>query len=473
MNLTAELEHESRTFRPIWLRAWVAVFLVLMTLLTAWMFHVYRAQNELNAVLDKTDRLDPGWRLQDIEARLVRQQEIADQRSVELARAACDQAPRRPWPWWPFPQYDNDKVTAQLARRAMTSSLYGFSQLNDEQLRVLRSELGRAEVVLQNLRRLPGLPAYPLAEGSPTWRLLEQNEFLFKSALEYDAELRAHENDMAGAMIDVRASLTLGRLKGDVPSFTAQVRRLNSQGRGTVHFLHRVLSMGEATDADLATVQQELEQEAATPFMLVALRGERGHADWVLEQLQKHSISMAGAEELLRNRYGFVLASNLASGHLGTRLRQYLEVRTARAGLLRAWLPIIELARLEPAERLAKLPRTKSELASAASSWHELMIFPSPQIYDYLKEEALVRRALYAAASALAAERFRMAHGHWPTQFEDLVPQFLTKVPTALKDSSTTWPIREGSTFRIGEFVLHDVDQRPQPAKPWVFPVEK
>ena len=143
--------------------------------------------------------------------------------------------------------------------------------------------------------------------------------------------------------------------------------------------------------------------------MLVGLRGERGRTDWILEQLQKHPISVAGTHELLRYRYGSVLQHSLPQGQMASRLREYFEVRAVRAGLLRAWLPLIELARMESTERLANLPRPKLELASALSSWSELLISPSPDIYDFLRRESLDRRALYAAACVLAAERVRMA----------------------------------------------------------------
>jgi hypothetical protein len=305
-----------------------------------------------------------------------------------------------------------------------------------------------------------------------SWAVTDNgNCHLMCQLLDYDARLRAHHGDMDGAMADIRAMLALARVAGSDPSLYAQIDRLSLDRGCVAGSLRRLLALGEAKDTDLAAVQHELETEADTPFLAIGLRGERAFTDWALELTQKRVITVGEAHQMCRYQYGGWLVRCFAQGSAG-RLHEFLEVRAARAGLLKAWTPLIELARLEPAERLRTLP-TKGLQTLAPAEWSNLLIGPSPDLYGYLRTEAENRRSLWVAACAVAAERFRMARGDWPAELADLVPQFLPRVPTVLAESATTWPLRIGTSLRIGDFMLYDVDQRRQPAKPWDFSPEK
>ncbi len=151
-------------------------------------------------------------------------------------------------------------------------------------------------------------------------------------------------------------------------------------------------------------------------------------------------------------------------------MREYFDVRNERASLLRDWMPIIELARMDPADRLKMFGQRPS---TWPTTWLDHKMYFSPEIYTFLMKEADERQRILAGACALAAERFRMARGRWPSQLEELIPQFLTQNLDLLSASPKGRLVREGSTYKVGDFVLYDPDQRRQPSKPWVFSPEK
>src|SRR5262245_25981889 len=133
-----------RAFRPVWLRFWVTVLVVVSLLVVAWLAHAYRSQQELEAALADLDRIDPGWRFVEMKSQRQAAPTNATPTAYDIAQAAWKEFPKRPWPFWPFPKYDEDKRTAALARRAISSSLNDPPRLlNDEQIRVLQQELAR------------------------------------------------------------------------------------------------------------------------------------------------------------------------------------------------------------------------------------------------------------------------------------------------------------------------------------------
>jgi hypothetical protein len=461
-----------KAFRPIWLRFWVTMLVIVSILVTLWLSHIYHSQQELEAALAELDTLDPGWRFVDIQS----QREVAPADATptahDIAHAAQKEFPKLPWPFWPFPEYDGDKRIAALARRAISRSFNDTTRLfNDEQVRVLKHELARGSASLELLRRLPGLATGSMTKTENGWVTAVGDCHSMCELLDYDARFCAHNGDLDGAMANIHAMLALARVAGREPSLRAQLDRLWLDRVFVVGTLRRLLALGEAKELNLATIQHELEAEADTPFLVIGLRGERAFTDWALEQTQKRALSLAEASQMYQYQYGHWLVHCFAQGRAG-RLREFLEVRAARAGLLKAWTPLIELARQEPAERLRTLP-AKGLRKLAPAEWSNLLIGPLPELYEYLRREAEDRRSLWVAACALAAERYRMACGVWPSELAELVPQFLPSVPTVLAESATTWPLRVGTSLRIGDFMLHDVAQRRQPAKPWDFSPDK
>src|SRR5262249_40609254 len=100
--------------------------------------------------------------------------------------------------------------------------------------------------------------------------------------------------------------------------------------------------------------------------------------------------------------------------------------RHSHAVYLRRMTEIVEAARLpfpEQAERFEVL-RTEPDDRSAALAW------PFLRAMSTMGEPTQRKQArLRCAVAAVAAERYRRVHGHWPVSLGALVPDLLAEVP--------------------------------------------
>jgi hypothetical protein len=83
-------------------------------------------------------------------------------------------------------------------------------------------------------------------------------------------------------------------------------------------------------------------------------------------------------------------------------------------------------------------------------------------LYRILAGHANRLAQLRCAATALAAERFRLQHGRWPESTDELVPEFLESAPVdPFTDTAMHWQVdAEGLTiYSVGENGLDDNGQ--------------
>jgi hypothetical protein len=231
------------------------------------------------------------------------------------------------------------------------------------------------------------------------------------------------------------------------------------------------LAHGEAAEAVLAQLQNQLEAEQAEPLFAFAVKGERALMDRFI----------AGVDS------GRVTAHQMRDSGDAFRTVRLLSrtAPTARATMLRFHNQVQEIARLpvaQQASRLQRLEATAPQLPAAARR-----LLPS-----FVRAAATLRRSqteLRCAAAALAAERYCAAHGAWPARLEALVPEYLAqppadpagggplryrRVPDGVaiegrsetdQDAGMVAPAQPAGTSGHPEFRLWDPSQRHQPSK--------
>lgn len=116
----------------------------------------------------------------------------------------------------------------------------------------------------------------------------------------------------------------------------------------------------------------------------------------------------------------------------------------------------IEASKLPPMERLRRFRQTDDEIRQL-SFLHVLTKIMAPSMTGVAESDLRARTRLDLARTALAMERHRLATGKLPEQPEELVPQYLERVPTDPFDGQ---PIR----YRRTEpgYVLYSVDRDAQ-----------
>jgi hypothetical protein len=365
------------------------------------------ASRELAAALAETDRLDPGWRFEDLEAQ---RQLPPDRDNAALQVIAVGSSLQRYWNYQPI--IDSASVTDVLR------DLPPEKQLDERQERGLRAHLERARPAIDPARKLADMPEgrYPVTWAADAFFTscpgLDALR-LTRPLLELDALLRNESRDPDGALISARALLNVGRSLGDEPFFGGPLYRSVCR-HDAARAVERTVAQGQPSESALAAVQESFAREETVSLVLLYFRGERASMHVFLTQVDegRHRISELGC-----------VPTRGLEAHAETWFgrRHALQIH---ARYLRDMNEAVEIAK-RPLEQQHPLyrqwRRRKGDVENVGDGfrlegWHEDAL---------LRDHALLR----CAVVAVAAERYRLAHGDWPRAIADLVPGYLPAVP--------------------------------------------
>jgi ABC-type transport system involved in multi-copper enzyme maturation permease subunit len=370
----------------------------------------YRAHIALDKAMADADRLDPGWRWEEMESRL---KEIPPEKNSALVLLKAHQLlPQNP--------------QGDFRGLDIVSEIPPQHQFSGGMLKRLSKGIKRQQAALEVACRVTDMPEgrFPRQERDVDraflWYRSDLNELC--TLLNFAAILRMHENKCAEAVGLCRAAFNCARSAGnEVSQMGVYVQ--SSHVNSSIDTLERILGLETAPDEELIAMQRLLEDHWGRPWLLQQLRGERATTDWLLQPRTQRPGTWAWAGQLLeRGRSpGFVSPFNsvnfavLAGGSLlaqrGYMLRYGNE--KVEAAKLPEYLQDAAVATIEA--RMQRRPGVWRFLASGSSYWLPHLRY----------EMARVRCAIVA----LACERYRMAHGQWPARLQDLAPKFLEKLP--------------------------------------------
>jgi hypothetical protein len=353
-----------------------------------------------DAVAD-LDRRDPRWRFAALEADRAKVPD--DENAAPLVVASA-------------------KLIPDAVRRLPTALLRDRLRKGDIDDKP-RAEIEEAGAALFEARKLAGFRRgrhavkwdfnNPLTTPLP--HLARSRELV--DLLTLDAEVRAHEGDVDGALVSVRAALVTARAVGDEPMLLSQSERL-VWDFVSVQALEESLRRGEASEEKLRAVQSALEGEAAEPVLRTEARADRAGLHALMTALEKGEPNAARLEALPARAEGAALAT--------TSSRSALEA--IHLWLLDYTTKFVEITELPPGEQK---PRLKALAATAPQSPAGTMPLLAPLFILDLSEACHKGQALLRCAeAAMAAERYRLANkGRWPDKLADLVPKYLSAVP--------------------------------------------
>jgi hypothetical protein len=369
---------------------------------------VLLAEPDLQRAVAEADRLDPGWRLEELEAA---RETVADEENSALMVLAASRLLPNNWLATPPGGRGLYEVLEEIGK---TLPAHRLTQKLAERI---RAELGSVTAARDALRKIAGLPRgrYPIAwAGVDTMLTHIQIARDVEPVLELDALCRIEKGDLQGALVSCRALLNLGRSFGDEATMFSHHVRLTCR-RIALHALERILAQGEKESEQLADFQRLLEQEAEFPLLLAIARADRA---WMHAWLET-----AGAGKLNRASLGMA-ASPL--GGTADRLIDKASARASHGGYLRYLTEVVEIAKLPPEQQHAR--------------WRELeepkMGFP-PSLRFFRDFGGRAMSAAYyaglgrlrCAIAAVAMERYRLEERRWPETLEDLIPRYLSAVP--------------------------------------------
>jgi hypothetical protein len=362
--------------------------------LWAWAaWRLSRDGDEAEAVAAELDRLDPGWRLEDLEARRDHPPD-AENGALKLLAVAAMLPEGRP--------------IRDVGR--MLDKQPPQVRLGEPQLATVRAVLKPAEPALAEARQLP---RYTRSRFPAEWKsgLVPT----VAAWLRADSAVRAEVGDQGGALEGCRGVFHAARMVGDEPSALAQGMRAKVWVMG-VQLLERLLAQGEPPADGLAELQRRLRAEEPAPLELTMLRAERAIFD--------QAIGEYFASRPAYERWAAVLTPRDSPARV-------------RAAGLRYWTRRVEIAKLPAAER----PGRRAELAATIADLPGLIQPLIPWSLDAMAEEFDSGHALMrCATAAIAAERFRRDTGRWPASLEELVTSGL--LPAVPADPHDLQPLR-------------------------------
>jgi hypothetical protein len=414
-----------------WLRPRVIAYALLgiipLGLIGGWIASALMASHALGTAESDADRLDPGWRFNDVLAKraVIPFEQNSARQVLAVLQNLGGGFPR-------LPKVRRTATGAPLERQRddvvdRLGEVAAWDRFDNALASDIRRELRRVAPAVAEARKLATMdrgrtdPAY----AKLLWGTLLphiQNTRSVAKLLQADAALRSHDGDPDGALESSRACLNAGRSVGDEPFMVSQLVRMACLGRA-VAATDRALNQGEPSDDAMAKLQSLLLDEADQPLALTALRGERATIDSVFSQL-------AQGEATYRQAMG-------SGGIIADPAAEFL---TSVSGAFVRYNHGLALARMNEAVEIAKLPapeqpafwdeRERQPTASdnlvariASSLSREAVLSLGSCNHAYLRS----RSQLYAMAILLAAERHRRAHGAFPASIEAIDPRFLSR----------------------------------------------
>lgn len=230
--------------------------------------------------------------------------------------------------------------------------------------------------------------------------------------LALEALHEAHEGRAEKAVESVAAGLALGRSLSREPALVSQLTRVPCNSTA-VHSLERALSIMPLSVAQLDDLSSALTQSEVPDGMLRGLAAEAAFGRSVFEMLG----SGDGSAVKIPDAVGVMLR---VAGLLDLDQAAYLKI--TRQAIEACEKPLPE--RVE-AVRALDMGKTVEDLPRYCLVTRTLL-----SAYDLVAEvDAEDVGRLGAARAALAVERYRLAKGRLPERLDELVPQYLERVP--------------------------------------------
>jgi len=434
-----------------------------------WTYHYFIENRDLKAALAEADRVDPGWRIEELEAA---RSTIPDKENGARVLLEASSSLKATWPTPPVP------LTAPSLEEQLLA-LAPNEQLGEPLLQQLKAELAPADGALPVARRLADFPTgrysihwNPDVIGTPLSHLQEARRIAL--LLNFDAILRAQQGDTDGALVSCHAASNAGRTIGDEPFAVSQLVRAHCQEiavRGTA----RALAQGTPNSAALERLQHSLEMEAAEPALLRVVRSARA--------VMYHALQFIKTRGLDRRAYAMRNPWNAPDSVVN--VVDAIIARACQAAYLQFFTEYVEIAKLPPEEvrpRLEHLGKPQSELPPLLAGMSKEDVS-----WGMARRILTVQALLRCAITALALERYRQQEQHWPASLAELVPVYLKEVPSdpfdgaslrfrKMEDGVVVYALDPGGKHYVGDllrtgstqgnvgFRLWDVLHRRQPA---------
>jgi hypothetical protein len=421
---------KTRPHRWLWRIVQVSLLLFLLGVVRQWWRYsstVEQGRRDLAAVLAEIDEADPRWRWADLEADRPALPDdlnslVAVKRHLQAWHAVYGPRMFMPSPMpdpllWPD---DLNTLDDPLLFPMDRTTIVSLGQALRERPR------GKATIHL----------ATDVISTEPP-HLADCGEALQLLAPVHELQLwggRTHD-----AVDGVHALLHLGAALRDDAFYHAQYTRHIIREVARNRTL-RLLGLSEPSEDDLASLQAHFEAEVSEPLLRTALRGHRAMWHEWYERLQRGDLPLGESVDTLHDVLYWrrpEYTSPVQRYFAGVRYRQHLE--EDHAAFLRWMTEAVAITDRPIEQQDAAWTELKQRITPSGAQDSERQILARELVSHLfspksgrLQENLLVQQErLRSLCAALAAERFRKAHQRWPRSLGELVPRYLSAVPSA------------------------------------------
>jgi hypothetical protein len=380
----------------------------------------------LKEALAEADRLDPGWRLAEVEARRtkVSPDRNGATRVQEVLRALPESWKEKRKPGDPPLALDRLATDGELSAFLDTFPRDPSRRLPEEWVAALTKWQRRLDAPLKLARSMEGYPTgrYPVTYdrnfiGTKFPHVAPLRYAV--SLLRYDGHARAYQGEIDSALASARAMLNVGRSLGDEPFAISQMVRMATES-AAVEVIELALAQGEASDAALVATQKALADEAAEPLMLILCRGERAGIDDVFDKL-------ATGEIKPRDLFGETMKYPAAFG------KETSFYQESQAIALRTLTRAVEIAKKPIPEQVPLWDRWLRDQSPRPSPRPDARTFLSsglvPTLLPVFQAFGRTRALLRSAELAVGLERVRLSRKEWPKPGDPLALAFKDGTP--------------------------------------------
>lgn len=365
---------------------------------------------ELEKIIAELDQKEPGWRIEELEAKrkVLTPEENSALVISESYKLLGNFEQRKPlWELGKLPDIAAIKSSPQQlltppSINLIKTSLGAFQPSLDEAKKVAKLPEGRFEITYA-----PNIANTILSPLDATGAITD--------LLTIDAFIQAQDGKSQQAMESTRAIFNIARSVGEIPfPISYQVRgRICAQ---SIRMLELTIALGEPSKDSLSQFQSLLENEASFPMFLHIAKANRASNYAVLSSLKKD-------KDMIKNLKGiFDLKDDEA---IATKL--VLEEPTILSWLLKYSNSLVAIANLPQQDQQKAVTELALKLNEKNMLFVKLFTSPPKKIWETSHSNLAI---LNCAITSLAMERYRITNGKWPRKLDELVPEYLAKLPT-------------------------------------------
>ena len=273
--------------------------------------------------------------------------------------------------------------------------------------------------------------------------------------------------EMKNPTADISIIIGMARSLEDEPVLISKLVRIAMLNTAVAAVEHK-LNVDGMDDSDLAVLGKMFAEAAKTNQMASAFIGDRAAFLSVFQMTPDEIAQLADSEEEQastrgkKNFAGFQYYFSRFAGVFDLDKKFYLQVMATNI-FLAANFP-------KSVSQISDLSETNLQKLQHSRFHFTLSKMLLPPFRSAINKEASALAKVQSAQTALAVERFRLAHGKFPEKLDELVPQFLSALP---EDPFDGQPLRyrrlaKGySIYSIGSDGQDNVGRtRPADAKP-------